>query len=487
MSPPGRPKGECRSAQREGDISVSLRRSLTIAVAATLLAACTMVPEYQRPAAPVPTAIPNATSTTAGTADLATVAWRDYFGDDRLRALIDVALANNRDLRIAGLNIERARAQYQIQQANLYPMIGATGSENAQRLPGRLAASGESTVTHVYTATVGFNAWELDFFGRIRSLNEQALEEYLATEEARRSAQITLVAEVARTWLVLAADRERLALARNTYETRQRTHDLIRRSFEAGGSSALDVAEARTLMEGARSEAARLAAVVGQDENALALVVGAPVPAALQADRIAEAMAQLADVPAGLTSEVLVKRPDVLRAERQLRAANASIGAARAAFFPRVTLTAAAGTASASLDRLFGGGSGIWSFAPQISVPIFTAGALTANLEASQVAREIAVAQYEKSIQSAFREVADVLAERATLAEQLDARRQLVQASARTFELSEARYRGGLDSYLGLLVAQRTLYVAEQELIGIRLVEAVNRVALYRTLGGGWQ
>jgi multidrug efflux system outer membrane protein len=299
MSPPGRPKGECRSAQREGDISVSLRRSLTIAVAATLLAACTMVPEYQRPAAPVPTAIPNATSTTAGTADLATVAWRDYFGDDRLRALIDVALANNRDLRIAGLNIERARAQYQIQQANLYPMIGATGSENAQRLPGRLAASGESTVTHVYTATVGFNAWELDFFGRIRSLNEQALEEYLATEEARRSAQITLVAEVARTWLVLAADRERLALARNTYETRQRTHDLIRRSFEAGGSSALDVAEARTLMEGARSEAARLAAVVGQDENALALVVGAPVPAALQADRIAEAMAQLADVPAG--------------------------------------------------------------------------------------------------------------------------------------------------------------------------------------------
>lgn len=198
-------------------------------------------------------------------------------------------------------------------------------------------------------------------------------------------------------------------------------------------------------------------------------------------------MAQLADVPAGLTSEVLVKRPDVLRAERQLRAANASIGAARAAFFPRVTLTAAAGTASASLDRLFGGGSGIWSFAPQISVPIFTAGALTANLEASQVQREIAVAQYEKSIQSAFREVADVLAERATLAEQLDARRQLVQASARTFELSEARYRGGLDSYLGLLVAQRTLYVAEQELIGIRLVEAVNRVALYRTLGGGWQ
>lgn len=235
---------------------MSLRRSLTITtVAATLLAACTMVPEYQRPAAPVPTAIPNATSTTAGTADLATVAWRDYFGDDRLRALIDVALANNRDLRIAGLNIKRARAQYQIQQANLYPMIGATGSENAQRLPGRLAASGESTVTHVYTATVGFNAWELDFFGRIRSLNEQALEEYLATEEARRSAQITLVAEVARTWLVLAADRERLALARNTYETRQRTHDLIRRSFEAGGSSALDVAEARTLMEGARSEA----------------------------------------------------------------------------------------------------------------------------------------------------------------------------------------------------------------------------------------
>ena len=486
MSAKGRPEREYRSAQHEGT-PMNARRSLTLALA-LVLGACTMIPDYQRPAAPVPAAFPDPVAATGtGPADLAAVAWRDYFGDPRLRTLIEQALADNRDLRVAALNVEKARAQYQIQSANLYPMIGATGSENAQRLPGELAAVGRPTVTHVYTATVGFNAWELDFFGRIRSLNEQALNEYLATEEARRSAQVTLVAEVARAWLALAADRERLALARSTVGTRQKSYDLIRRSFELGGSSALDVAEAQTLLEGARSEAARLAAVVGQDENALALVVGAPVPAALQPDRIGDAVAKLADVPAGLSSEVLVKRPDVLRAERQLQAANASIGAARAAFFPRVTLTASAGTASLSLDRLFESGTRIWTFAPQITVPIFTAGSLEANLEATKVQRAIAVAQYEKSIQSAFREVADVLAERATLAEQLDARRRLVEASARAYDLSEARFRGGLDSFLGVLVAQRTLFIAEQELIGIRYTEAANRVALYRTLGGGWQ
>ncbi len=465
----------------------TLRLALIALLAATIGACATMAPEYRRPEPPVPATFPGAVPTAGGAGDLAAVAWREYFADEHLRAVIDIALANNRDLRIAALNIDKARAQYQIQQATLYPAVNATGNENAQYLGGELTTSAQTTIIHQYSATVGFTAWELDFFGRIRSLNQQALEEYLATEEARRSVQISLVAEVARTWLALAAERERLALARNTLEARQKSLDLTRRSFEGGVASALDVAEARTLAEGARGEAARLVGIVAQDENALVLLVGAPVPMPLQPVRLNDALTVLADAPAGLSSEVLLRRPDILRAEHQLQAANASIGAARAAFFPRISLTAAAGTASLSLDNLFGAGSGVWSFAPQISVPIFNAGSLAANLEATEVQRAIAVAQYEKSIQNAFREVADVLAERATLAEQLDARRGLVDATAETFRLYEARYRAGLDGYLGLLVAQRSLFVAEQELIAVRYVDAANRVALYRTLGGGWQ
>lgn len=463
-------------------------RTLTVALATALASACTLMPDYQRPAAPVPASFPDAA--TADTADMAaadTIAWRDYFADARLREVIALALANNRDLRVAALNIERARAQYRIQRADLFPAVGATASQNAQRLPADLTRNGDSDVTRVYSATVGFSAYELDFFGRIRSLNAQALEQYLGTEEARRSAQISLVAEVANAWLTLAADRERLALARNTYETRQRSHDLTRRSFEVGAVSALDLHQARTLLEGARADAARFSSFVAQDENALALVAGAQVPAELQPARLTDTVSAVAKLPAGVPSEVLARRPDILQAERSLRAVNASIGAARAAFFPSITLTAGAGSASSTLDGLFGGGSGTWSFVPQIRIPIFEAGRLKANLDVAEVQRDINIAQYEKAIQSAFREVADALAERATLAEQLDARRDLVDATAASFRLSEARYKGGVDSYLGLLDAQRTLYSAELDLIGVRLAEAANRVVLYKVLGGGWR
>lgn len=455
-------------------------------LAAIALAACTLAPEYRRPEPAVPATLPGTAPATAAAPDLAAVPWRDFFGDERLRALIDLALANNRDLRIASLNVDRSRAQYQIQRANLYPAIEATVSETAQRLPGDYTASGQPTVAREHRATVGFNAWEIDFFGRIRSLNEQALEQFFATEQARHAAQIALVAEVARGWLTLAADRERAALAVRTLEVRQRSYDVIRGSFEAGASSALDVAEARTLVEGARAEAARLAAVVAQDGNALALLLGAPVPASLQPDSLDDAVVRLVEIPAGMPSDALLARPDIQRAERELKAANASIGAARAAFFPRVTLTGAAGSASLSFDGYFASGSGLWSLAPQVTLPIFTAGSLAASLEATEVQREIATAEYQKTIQSAFRDVADVLAERATLAKQIDARRELVAAAAQSLALSDARYRGGLDSFLGLLVAQRTLYVAEQELIAVRYTEAANRVALYRALGGGW-
>jgi len=462
-------------------------RTLTVALAAVLASACSLIPDYQRPAAPVPASFPGAAQAAAATPTADAIAWRDYFADARLREVIALALANNRDLRTAALNIEKARAQYRIQRADLFPAIGASGSQNAQRLPGDLTSSGEADVTRQYSATVGFSAYELDFFGRIRSLNAQALELYLGTEEARRSAQISLVAEVASAWLILAADRERQALARSTYETRQKSYDLTRRSFEAGAVSALDLHQSQTLLESARADVARYRTLVAQDENALALVAGAPVPAELLPATLTDSVSAVAELPAGVPSDVLARRPDILQAERALRAANASIGAARAAFFPRITLTAAGGSASNTLDELFGSGSGTWSFVPQIRIPIFEAGRLQANLDVSTVQRDINVAQYEKAIQSAFREVADALAERATLAEQLDARRRLVEATAAGFRLSEARYKGGVDSYLGLLDAQRALYGAELDLIGVRLSEAANRVALYKALGGGWQ
>jgi multidrug efflux system outer membrane protein len=465
-------------------------RGLVVALAATTLGACTtLIPVFERPAAPVPASFPQAQPTeAAAVAPLAdTIAWRDYFADERLRKVIALALDNNRDLRVAALNIERARAQYGIQRADLFPSIAVSGGQNAQRVPGDLSMSGDSTVSRQYSANLGFASYELDFFGRVRSLEEQALQTYLGTEDARRSAQISLVAEVANAWLRLAADRERLALAKRTQQTRQESLDLVRRSFELGAVSALDVHQADTLLQSARSDAARFETVVAQDQNALAQLVGSDVPDALLPDGLELAVATVAELPAGVPSEVLARRPDIVQAERALLAANASIGAARAAFFPRITLTASAGTASSTLDGLFEGGSGAWSFVPQLRLPIFEAGRLQASLDVAEIQRDINVAQYEKAIQSAFREVADGLAERATVTERVDARRKQVAATQNSLKLSDARYRGGVDSYLSLLDAQRSLYAAEQELIAVRLADATNRVALYKALGGGWQ
>ena len=481
----GRPVRQSAGARR----ARTPLRGLVVALAASALGACSMIPVFERPAAPVPAAFPQAAPTEASAvAPLAdTIAWRDYFADERLRNVIALALDNNRDLRVAALNIERARAQYGIQRADLFPSIAVSGGQSAQRVPGDLSATRQADINRQYSANLGFASYELDFFGRVRSLEEQALQTYLGTEEARRSAQISLVAEVANAWLRLAADRERLALARDTFETRKKSFELTRRSFELGAVSGLELRQSETLMQTARADAARYAALVAQDENALALVAGGAVPAELQPQAIGERVAAVAELPAGVPSEVLARRPDVAQAERALMAANASIGAARAAFFPRITLTATAGTASSSLDGLFDGGSGAWSFVPQIRLPIFEAGRLQASLDVAEIQRDIHVAQYEKAIQSAFREVSDALAERATLAEQLDARRRLVEAAQQSFALSDARYKGGVDSYLNLLDAQRSLYGAELELISTRLSDASNRVALYKALGGGWQ
>ena len=463
-------------------------RVLCAALTVTFAAGCTLAPKYERPALPVPSAWETPDSEEATSAAAAELPWRDYFADTRLRTIIELALVNNRDLRIAALNIERARAMYRIQRADLLPSVDLAGGQNAQRVPESLSTlpTGEAYLNRQYNATVGAS-WELDFFGRIRSQNNQAIEIYLATEEARRSAQISLVAEIANAWLMLAADRELLELARRTFDTQQKSVELIRKSFTAGAASALDLAQARTAMERARADAARYTAQLARDRNALAMLTGAAISENLQAETLAGALSTVADLPAGIPSEVLTRRPDVLQAEHMLRAANADIGAARAAFFPRIALTAGAGTASPTLDGLFESGTRLWSFAPQIVLPIFHAGALRANLDRSKIERNIQIAQYEKTIQSAFREVADALADRATLAEQIDARSELVNAANESYRLSEARYRSGLDSHLVLLDAQRSQYTAEQELIATRLAEASNRVMLYKVLGGGWK
>ena len=461
-------------------------RVLYAALTAAFAAGCTLAPSYERPALPVPSAWENPGNEGATGTAASELPWRDYFADTRLRTIIELALSSNRDLRIATLNIERARAMYRIQRADLLPSVDLAGGQNAQRVPESVSQTGSTYVTRQYSATAAAS-WELDFFGRIRSLNNQAIEAYLATEEARRSAQISLVAEIANVWLAMAADRELLELARRTFATQQKSVELIRKSFAAGAASALDLAQARTAMERARADTARYTAQLARDRNALALLTGASVPESLQAETLAGALSTVADLPPGIPSEVLTRRPDVLQAEHMLRAANANIGAARAAFFPRIALTAGIGTASTTLEDLFESGTRLWTFAPQITMPIFHAGALRANLDRAKIERNIQVAQYEKTIQSAFREVADALADRATLAEQLDARSELVNAANESYRLSEARYRGGLDSHLVLLDAQRSQYAAEQELIATRLAEANNRVMLYKVLGGGWK
>lgn len=461
----------------------------TIAIAALLSACGTLAPDYQRPAAPVAASWSDGAAsapTTTGGQSAADIGWREFFTDDKLRQVIEQALNNNRDLRVAALNVEKAQAQFRVQRADLFPSVNAGVAQNAQRLPASLGSTGEPSITRQYTATLGVSAYELDLFGRVRSLRDAALSQYLATEDAQRSTQISLVAQVATAYLTLAADQERLELAKQTLSSRQETLRITQKSHEFGASSALDVRQVQTTVEAARADVASYTSLVAQDRNALTLLVGAPVKAELLPSAGTQAALTLTqELPAGVPSDVLLRRPDVQQAERALQAANANIGAARAAFFPRITLTGSAGAASASLDQLFQGGQGFWSFAPQITLPIFDGGRNSANLKVAEVERDIGVAQYEKAIQSAFKDVSDALAQRATIGEQTAAQQDLVTASQDAFRLSDARYRRGLDDYLSTLDAQRSLYSAQQGLITARLSQQVNRITLYKVLGGG--
>lgn len=464
--------------------------SATVAIVLLVLSGCaSMAPKYTRPEAPVPSEWPSGpaykeSASKSGERNAADVTWQEFFIDEQLQKLITLALENNRDLLIAALNIERSQAVYQIQRADLFPTVNATGSAIEARTPGVLSGTGQPLTSHQYSVNLGFSAYEIDFFGRVRSLKDQALEQFFATDEARRSIQISLVAEVASNYLTLAADKERLKIAQETLASRQTSYNLIRSRFEAGASSELDLRQAQTSVDSARVDIARFTSQVAQDENALALVVGAPVPSDLLPSGLSE-ITSLSELSAGLPSDVLQSRPDIMQAEHLLKAANANIGAARAAFFPRITLTTSVGLSSDHLSGLFNSVSGTWSFAPQITLPIFDAGRNQANLKVSEVDREILLAQYEKAIQSAFREVADALAQRGTLGDQLEAQQSLTDATAVTYRLSQARYEKGIASYLDVLDSQRSLYNAQQGLLTVRLSRLTNQVTLYKVLGGG--
>lgn len=486
------------------------KKSLTIAflVLTTLISGCSFMPDFMRPKAPVADTWPQATQNqqnnqTVDAAQASDIGWREFFVNEKLRQVIEIALKNNRDLRVSALNIERARAQYQISSSTLFPTINASGNATIQKRGEN--SSGNDNLSNItnngviqqsnntaggisrnYRAGVSFSNYELDFFGRIRSLREQALQLYLATEEARRSAHIALIAEVANAWLTLQADNERLKLAQETLKSQLSSYDLNKARFDIGIANGLDLQQAQITVDTARVDVARFTSQIQQDENALVLLMGSSLPAELRPDSTLEAATILAELPAGVPSKVLQQRPDVLQAEYNLQAANANIGAARAAFFPVISLTASVGSASNELNNLFSPGTGFWNFVPQVVVPIFNAGRNKANLKTAKVDREISLNQYEKSIQTAFREVADSLAVRQTLTEQFNAQSSLVNAASETYRLSEARYKSGIDNYLTVLDSQRTLYTAQQNLIGIRLIAFSNQVTLYKALGGGW-
>lgn len=462
-------------------------RGTALTLAALLLAGCTLAPRYERPQAPVsdqwpagPAYVQEETDGAAAAADLAIDA---FFTEPRLVQVIDMALASNRDLRTAALNVERARAYYRISRAELLPKINATGTGYKGRVPADLSSSGSAMTVEEYNVNLGITAWEIDLFGRIRSLKARALEEFLATEAARRGARVLLVSETAGAWLALAADTETLELAQSTLTTRQVARDMVARRVEVGLTSEIDLHQAQTQVDEARSAVARLTAQVARDKNALNLLAGGPVPEELL-PRSLDEMTALPDVAAETPSEILLNRPDIRQAESRLKAAYANIGAARAALFPSITLTGTVGTASSELSGLFDADSDTWSFAPKISMPIFDPRTWSA-LKVTKVDREIALAQYEKAIQTAFREVADTLASRGTLQEQLDAQASLVRATAEISRIAQARYDAGSMIYLGVLDAQRTLYAARQGLIAVRLADLTSRVRLYAVLGGG--
>jgi len=476
----------------------------TCVVAAIIASACTLEPHYSRPAAPIPATWNGTVAGAASTASVADIGWRRFFPDPTLQRLIKLALDNNRDLRVAVLNVQAAQAQYRIQRADLFPTIAASAIEQVEKYPSGVVASGgaggaagassggaasaaisRGTTIRFFEASVGFTSYELDLFGRIRSLNHAALERYLGTEETRRSSQLTLVAEVASAYLAVLSDETLLKLTGETLASQTNSYNLIKRSLDAGTTTALALRQAATTVDTAKTNLAEYTRQAAQDRNALMLLLGVSIPDDIQFSSDIDPETMSADLPAGVPSEVLQRRPDVLAAEHQLIAASADIGAARAAFFPSISLTGNVGTASTQLSGLFKTGSSAWSFAPQITLPIFTGGANAANLDLSKIEKNIYIAQYEKTLQTAFREVDDALAARTTLDDQLAAQHGLLEDASETYHLAEIRFRNGVDSFLPVLDAQRSLYSAQLGVVSLELLRLQNMATLYKALGGG--
>ncbi|AEG48735.1 RND efflux system, outer membrane lipoprotein, NodT family [Sphingobium chlorophenolicum L-1] len=463
------------------------RIKLFPAVALALsLAACDMAPKYVRPALPVPDAGPQGPAYAGADGQAivpADTAWKDFFVDPRLVRVIETSLANNRDLRAALANVEQARAQYRVRRADIFPTLGVNGGATFQDQP--FAQQGVSGRTDIYSASVGVSAWEIDLFGRVGNLTKAAQEQYFASVENRNAAQTALVAEVANAWLGMAADQERLKIARNLEGAFGQTLDLTRARFAKGIASELEVRQAQTSYDQARSDIAQATTLVAQDQNALNLLAGGTVPAEDLPTAMPEEDVTLVNLPADLPSTALLRRPDIMAAEHQLLAANADIGAARAAFFPKISLTAAFGTISLGLSNLFKSGSDYWSVAPSANLPIFDFGRNRGNLRYARATYDAMVATYEKSVQTGFREVADALARRGTMTAQMEAQTSLRDSARVGYRLSEARFKAGVDAFLTTLDAQRTLYGAEQSLLATRLARATNMVELYRAMGGG--
>jgi len=494
-----------------------MKRIASTCLAAAALSACTLMPRYQRPQSPVPERWPADASAPTPAKPAAApgvapelgisgdqIGWRNFFTDPHLARLIEIALENNRNLRIAVLNVSASEAQFRIERGTLFPAISATGSGLVEKLPangalplgggggaggGDLVPSGTGAATfRYYSAGIGFTHYELDLFGRQRSLTTAAFEQYLAQGETRRSTQISLVAEVASDYLAVLADEALVKLTTETLQSQRESYHLTQAMYDRETTTLLSLRQAQSSVEASRASLAQYQRQLAQDTHALTLVLGREIPADLlpeSQDLCAEGL--LAEVPAGLPSDLLTHRPDVLSAEHALRATNANIGAARAAFLPSIQLTGSGGTASGRLGDLFGKGTGTWSFAPTITLPIFAGGQNVANLDLAHIEKNVAVAQYELAIQTAFREVSDALSARGTYLEQRSAQESLVAADADAYRLAEMRFRSGLDSYLAALDAQRSLYAAQQELVAVRQAELANRITLYKALGGGWR
>lgn len=466
---------------------------LALIFSATFLGGCSalLAPGYHRPVAPVPSTWPTGPaygpSGTVPAGAMADLGWHRVILDVRLQELVEIALKNNRDLRIAALNIEKARAQYGISRANMFPPVNAvtsgTHSQSALDLSG---PSSSGRVSHSYSAEIGFSSYELDVFGKVQNQLDAAKESWLQQVELHNSLQISLIAEVAAAYLSLAADQEYLRLAKATWASQQQSLRLARQRFSIGVISQIDVSQVQSSVDAASIDLAAYTTQVEQDRNALAVLLGRQIPDSLvPIDGLLDGAPIVKNIPAGLSSDVLLRRPDLRAAEHALKAANANIGAARAAFFPSITLTANTGTASDDINRLFRGGNGSWSFVPQINLPIFSGGSLMASLEAAKISRDINVATYEQGIQTAFREVADALAQYGTINDQLRAQQSLVQATQQSYRLSLLRYRSGIDSYLMVLDSQRSLYAAQKNLLGTKRSQQINLITLYKVLGGG--